>query len=173
MPVFMIGMQRSGSNLLRLMLNQLPGIAAPHPPHILERLGPFESSYGDLHKGSNFEQLVSDVCRLVETNPVKWESVDLDPKAIMDSCRERSLVAVYGAVHDCLARAWGGTDWLCKSRNTKVHKVVQNSSQSIKTTPQGPRVRPETPKWTSRSPKYVTKSPTWLARATENIVCSV
>jgi hypothetical protein len=115
MPVFMIGMQRSGSNLLRLMLNQLPGIAAPHPPHILERLGPFESSYGDLHKGSNFEQLVSDVCRLVETNPVKWESVDLDPKAIMDSCRERSLVAVYGAVHDCLARAWGGTDWLCKS----------------------------------------------------------
>ncbi len=34
-PIFMIGIQRSGSNLLRLMLNQLPEIAAPHPPHVL------------------------------------------------------------------------------------------------------------------------------------------
>lgn len=35
MPIFMIGTQRSGSNLLRLMLYQLPCIAAPHSPHIL------------------------------------------------------------------------------------------------------------------------------------------
>ena len=48
MPVMMIGTQRSGSNLLRLMLNQLPDIASPHPPHILERLGPLEADYGDL-----------------------------------------------------------------------------------------------------------------------------
>ncbi len=34
MPIFMIGTQRSGSNLLRLMLNQLPEIAAPHPPSL-------------------------------------------------------------------------------------------------------------------------------------------
>ena len=35
MKIFMIGTQRSGSNLLRLMVNQAPDIAAPHPPHIL------------------------------------------------------------------------------------------------------------------------------------------
>ena len=40
MKIFMIGTQRSGSNLFRLMLNQLPEIAAPHPPHILIRLMP-------------------------------------------------------------------------------------------------------------------------------------
>ena len=115
MPLFMIGMQRSGSNLLRLMLNQLPSIAAPHPPHILERMGPFESSYGDLSEDKNFLSLVDDVCCLVETNPVKWESVNLDRKAIAASCFERSLVAVYGRVHDSLACAWGAEDWLCKS----------------------------------------------------------
>lgn len=32
MPIFMIGMQRSGSSLLRLMLDQLPDIAASNPP---------------------------------------------------------------------------------------------------------------------------------------------
>ncbi|MDE0884959.1 MAG: sulfotransferase [Myxococcota bacterium] len=115
MPLFMIGMQRSGSNLLRLMLNQLPSIAAPHPPHILERLGPFESLYGDLSDDGNFLGLIDDVCRLVETNPVRWESVNLDRKAIAESCIERSLIAVYGRVHDCLASEWGADDWLCKS----------------------------------------------------------
>lgn len=115
MPIFMIGMQRSGSNLLRLMMNQLSSIAAPHPPHVLERLGPYEKKYGDLAVDENFRQLVQDVCQLVETNPVKWQSVTLDRNQISDSCQERSLVAVYGAVHDCLARAWGADDWLCKS----------------------------------------------------------
>jgi len=115
MPLFMIGMQRSGSNLLRLMLNQLPSVAAPHPPHILERLGPLESAYGDLSDDQNFLALVDDACRLVETNPVKWESVTLDRTAIAKACSERSLVAVYGRVHDCLAQAWGADDWLCKS----------------------------------------------------------
>jgi len=115
MPIFMIGTQRSGSNLLRLMMNQLSSIAAPHPPHILERLGPYEGKYGDLTVDDNFRQLVEDVCRLVETNPVKWQSVVLDRDRISGSCQERSLVAVYGAVHDCLARAWNADDWLCKS----------------------------------------------------------
>ncbi|WP_372521940.1 sulfotransferase, partial [Sulfuricaulis sp.] len=66
MNIFMIGTQRSGSNLLRLMLNELPRIAAPHPPHILQRMLPLVPNYGDLEKRENFAQLVEDVCRLVE-----------------------------------------------------------------------------------------------------------
>ncbi len=115
MPVFMIGTQRSGSNLLRLMLNQLPSIAAPHPPHILERLMPLLDNYGDLDIEANFDQLIEDVCRLVETNPVKWDSVTLDRSEVKSLCRENSLVAAYGAVHDVMAKAWGAEDWMCKS----------------------------------------------------------
>ena len=37
--VFIVGEQRSGSNLLRLMLAQA-GIAAPHPAHLLARMMP-------------------------------------------------------------------------------------------------------------------------------------
>ena len=61
-PVFMLGTQRSGSNLLRLMINQLKQVASPHPPHILERMTPLLSYYGDLNIESHFNQLIDDVC---------------------------------------------------------------------------------------------------------------
>ncbi len=115
MPIFMIGTQRSGSNLLRLMLNQLPEIAAPHPPHILQRIMPLASSYGDLSDAENFSQLVDDVCRLVELNPVLWEGVVLDRKDIARRCRERSVPAVHGAVYDVCAETKGALTWCCKS----------------------------------------------------------
>jgi hypothetical protein len=115
MPILMIGTQRSGSNLLRLMLNQLPGIAAPHPPHILQRMMPLMAKYGDLSQDKNFAVLVDDVCRLVELNPVPWEGVVLDRADVARRCRARSLVAVFGAVYDVLAETQGAQTWLCKS----------------------------------------------------------
>jgi hypothetical protein len=115
MPVFMIGTQRSGSNLLRLMLNQLPHITAPHPPHILHRMMPMLPIYGDLHRKENFTRLVDDVCRLIELNPVPWEGVTLERTQIARGCREHSLVAVFGAVYQALADACGAKTWLCKS----------------------------------------------------------
>lgn len=115
MPIFMIGTQRSGSNLLRLMLNQLPEIAAPHPPHILQRIMPLMPAYGDLADDANFSQLVEDVCRLVELNPVPWEGVTLDRPDVARRCRERSLVAVHGAVYDICAEVSHAKTWCCKS----------------------------------------------------------
>jgi hypothetical protein len=111
----MIGTQRSGSNLLRLMLNQLDDIASPHPPHILERMQPLVKNYGDLNDDKNFNLLVDDVCRLVELNPVEWSGVKLDRADIARRCRERSLVAIHGAVYDLYAEAKGAKTWCCKS----------------------------------------------------------
>jgi hypothetical protein len=125
--VVMIGTQRSGSNLLRLMLNQIPTLAAPHPPHILQRLMPLLPIYGDLANSDRFKQLVDDVCQLVELNPVPWENVILDRNNIFDRCRENSLVAVFSVVYDTLAQAWGADTWCCKSL-ANVHYVPQISS---------------------------------------------
>src|SRR5712691_9905395 len=99
MPIFMIGIQRSGSNLLRLMLNQLPEIATPHPPHILHHIMPLVSRYGALNNPVAFSLLVDDVCHLAELNPVSWEGVVLDRKDIIARCRKPSLVAAFGAVY--------------------------------------------------------------------------
>lgn len=114
-PVFMIGTQRSGSNLLRLMINQLKEVASPHPPHIFERMYPLLDTYGDLKVKKNFLQLIDDVCRLVELNPVEWQNVRLDRKSIASRCKKKSLAAVYQAVYDIYAEAQGAKTWCCKS----------------------------------------------------------
>ena len=115
MPYFMIGTQRSGSNLLRVMINQSPELIAPHPPHILERLAPLLSAYGDLSNDQNFLALIDDVILLIETNPVSWQMEKIDRQELLNACRERSLVAICFQVHDLLARSNDARDWVCKS----------------------------------------------------------
>jgi len=111
----MIGTQRSGSNLLRLMLNQLKDISSPHPPHILERMIPLMQNYGDLNSDDTFAVLVDDVCRLVELNPVEWSGVIFDRDVVMAKAKERSLMSVYGAIYDLYAQSQGAKTWCCKS----------------------------------------------------------
>lgn len=115
MKIFMIGTPRSGASLLRLMLNELPRVAAPHPPHILQRMMPLMPNYGDIEKRGNFAQLVEDICRLVELNPVPWEGVTLDRADIERRCRRRTLMGVYEAVYDAMAETWEARSWCCQS----------------------------------------------------------
>jgi len=132
-PIFMIGTQRSGSNLLRLMMNQLNEIASPHPPHILERMTPLMHKYGDLDTGDNFELLVNDVCRLVETNPVEWMDMELNRDDIYSRCRNKSLMAVYGAIYDIYADLRGADTWCCKSlANINYIKDIESYYQDTK-----------------------------------------
>jgi hypothetical protein len=129
MPIFMIGTQRSGSNLLRLMLNQLPEIAAPHPPHILQRMMPVLPLYGNLTRDNAFKRLVDDVCRLVELNPVAWNGVNLDRIEVAErslpgdpvleaqllAMPQQALVAIHAALYDMYAESQGAKTWCCKS----------------------------------------------------------
>lgn len=114
-PVQIIGTQRSGSNLLRLMLNQLPEVSAPHPPHILERLMPLLPAYGDLGIESQFTQLIEDVCTLVETNPVPWTAVTLNRGTIRRQCEAATLPEIARVVYELKAAADGARIWTCKS----------------------------------------------------------
>lgn len=111
----MIGTQRSGSNLLRVMLEEIDGITAPHPPHILQRFLPLLPAYGDLQVAENFHQLAADVCELVRVNPVPWEGVVLDVEEIMTACREKNLYEIFRAIYDSAARQHHADFWVCKS----------------------------------------------------------
>lgn len=114
-PVLIIGTQRSGSNMLRLMLNQLPEIEAPHPPHILQIFFPLLSGYGDLNSDDNFRRLIEDVCRYIEVNPVPWSNVELDRTIIFNRCQHRTLVELSKVVYELKAEAKGARYWCCKS----------------------------------------------------------
>ncbi|EJW95548.1 sulfotransferase domain-containing protein, partial [gut metagenome] len=111
----MIGTQRSGSNLLRVMLDGIDAITAPHPPHILQRFLPLLPYYGDLNDPKQFRQLTDDVCELVRINPVPWEGVILDPEAIYAACQSPTLYELFRVIYETAARQHGSSFWLCKS----------------------------------------------------------
>ena len=111
----MIGTQRSGSNLLRVMLDGIESITAPHPPHILQRFLPLLSQYGDLSQPGKFHQLAEDVCELVRINPVPWEGVTLDTEAVYAACQAPTLYELFRVIYETAARQHGASFWLCKS----------------------------------------------------------
>lgn len=114
-PLLIIGTQRSGSNLLRLMLNQSPAIEAPHPPHILQTFFPLLKAYGDLTNEGNFRQLVSDVVGFIKVNPVPWRNVELEENEVFELCRRHTLPEVYRVVYTLKAQYKNARYWCCKS----------------------------------------------------------
>ena len=123
-----IGTQRSGSNLLRLMLNQHQGISAPHPPHILRTFMPLLSQYGDLRVRKNRFTLVDDVCRWVECNPVEWSLVNFGRDEITDKIT--SLLDLFEFVYEQKCVLDQAEIWCCKSTfniqyTSELEKVIQ------------------------------------------------
>jgi hypothetical protein len=110
-----IGTQRSGSNLLRVMLNQIQEIDAPHPPHILHRFYSLLPKYGDLDKETNYLKLIDDVCRVIELNPVPWEDFCLDRELIRELCKTNTLVEVFNAIYTLKSVDSNASYWCCKS----------------------------------------------------------
>ena len=111
----MIGTQRSGSNLLRVMLDGIEQIVAPHPPHILQRFLPLLPKYGDLADRSNFYRLVMDVCQLVTVNPVPWEGISIRTDEILAACKQQTIYELFRVIYETAARQSGTSFWLCKS----------------------------------------------------------
>ena len=101
-PIIILGTQRSGSNLLRLMLNQHSQIAAPHPPHVMLTFTSLLPKYGDLNIDANFLQLVSDVCRFVMLNPVSW-GIEYVAENVAAKTKNRTLAGVYQVIYETYA----------------------------------------------------------------------
>lgn len=113
-PVFIIGTERSGSNLLRLILNAHPKMTVPHPPHIMSYFAPVEKLYGDLAVDENFRHMAQDVVAHVHGHIHPWPSpIDLD--RLCNEAYPRDLFGLYAGVYDQHLAATGKEIWGCKS----------------------------------------------------------
>lgn len=113
-PIFIVGTERSGSNLLRLILNAHPEITVPHPPHIMAFFAPLESYYGDLSNDANFRRLADDVLRHIRGHIHPWPT-PLDRESIVREAEPRDLFGIYSAIYEQHAAAAGKRRWGCKS----------------------------------------------------------
>ncbi len=113
-PIFLLGTERSGSNLLRLLLDAHPRIAVPHPPHVVRYFTPLEAGYGDLGDDRNLRALVDDILRLVRVHINPW-NLPLDAERLVREAQPRSVFGVYCALQDQYLASTEKARWGCKS----------------------------------------------------------
>ncbi|MGN6440223.1 MAG: sulfotransferase family protein [Agriterribacter sp.] len=109
-----IGTQRSGSNLLRVMLEQHPAIAAPHPPHLLHIFMPLLSLYEPLNE-KNYKLLLSDMVDYVNVNPVPWEGVQFNKEEMLAQSRQHHIFEIFRLIYEAVAKSKHAQYWCCKS----------------------------------------------------------
>ena len=113
-PFFIVGTERSGSNLLRLILDAHSRLAVPHPPHLMRDLAPLAERCGDLSEDRHFRRLVENAVRLVELHFFPW-GIPLDRERIFREARARSLFGVKAAIYREYMRLHGKARWGSKS----------------------------------------------------------
>ena len=118
-PIFIIGTERSGSNLLRLILNTHSQIDVPHPPHIMHYMAHLEEYYDDLNKEDNFQRLVEDVLALIQAHIYPWDDIPLNAQEIAQNTLKRdtqkSTFSVFFEVYEQHRKHNKKQRWGCKS----------------------------------------------------------
>lgn len=108
-PFFVVGFQRSGTTLLRLMLDNHPDIAIPlDTTGLWSRVEARLDQYGDLAVPSSRARLVNDI--LAEERIRLWE-VPLSSEQILGRWKDASFSGLIDAFHQSYALARGKTVW--------------------------------------------------------------
>lgn len=113
-PLFIIGTERSGSNLLRLILDAHPGITVPHPPHVMNYFSGLEARYGDLENDSNRLRMAGDIAHLVSIHIHPWD-ITPDPARMADEAQPKDLFGLFLALYEQHLEATPARRWGCKS----------------------------------------------------------
>lgn len=113
-PIFIIGTERSGTNLLRVILNSHSNIVIPHPPHIMKNFFKLEGLYRDLAKDRNFKKLINDAVCMVNLHHYPWQ-IRMDKEKIFRSAKERNLINVFFEIYNQYLEKSNKKRWGCKS----------------------------------------------------------
>jgi hypothetical protein len=107
-PIFLLGSQRSGTTMLRLMLNNHPNLAIPHETAFITIYHKKLDSYGDLADKDNARRLLADISQ----HPlVKRGGLIENPDAILSrhtASYSELIDAIFQSYADSLGKAlWG------------------------------------------------------------------
>lgn len=113
-PIFLVGIGRSGTTLLRLMFHNHPNIAVPYESHFITDYWNSLDTYQNLDDDSNLERLLSDI--LKEELLVQWDH-EFDLLRIKNSIPKdnRTLEVVFDAIFMDYAKGKNKKRWADKS----------------------------------------------------------
>jgi len=127
--IFIIGTQRSGSNLLRVILNSHSELLAPHPPNVLKHFVPLEPLYNKLNDS---EIMHNHILELIKLNPVKWEGFDFNPKEIAKDKPAANVYEFFLQLMDKYASSQNLQGWVCKStHNFKYTEELRAANKDL------------------------------------------
>jgi hypothetical protein len=107
-PFFVVSAPRSGSTLLRLMLDAHPRLAVPPPGWLFDMVFPFLYSYGDLRQRANLLALAEDVLQTPTVG--RWPGKP-SAELLADAAETPSFAGVYVALHRAYAKSEGKARW--------------------------------------------------------------
>ena len=111
-PFFVVGMGRSGTTLLRLMLHHHPRIAVPYESSFLTSYQEQADRFGDLQDDVRLRRLVDSI--LAEPNLRRWDHTFV-PSDVIGRVTARSVAGVVDAVYSDYAAGKGKARWGDKS----------------------------------------------------------
>lgn len=111
-PFFIVGVGRSGTTLLRLMLNAHPNVAIPYETHFLDSYAKRREEFGDLSQLCHRKVLVEALLR--EEMVGKWDYIP-SAEEVLNRIQHFSVAGVVEALFDAYAGALGKARWGDKS----------------------------------------------------------
>lgn len=125
-PIFIVGTERSGSNLLRLMLNAHPDVHIPHPPHVMHLLGPLEPRFGPPGAPATLARAAAAVAALVERHIHPW-AITPDVGRLVAEASPPDLLGLSMALYEQAREHAKKPRWGCKSTFmiTEVDRVLR------------------------------------------------
>ena len=112
-PIFIVGTERSGSNLLRLILTHHSQILIPHPPHLLNYFG--RLNYGNLNEETNIQKLITDMCFFIEHHIFPWDEYHLNKESLLKNLIHPSQFGVMATIYEHILKQSTKERWGCKS----------------------------------------------------------
>ena len=107
-PVFVVSSPRSGSTLLRLILDAHPRMAVPPPAWLTHFIYPYLYSYGDLSIESNLAEMIEDS---LATPTIRAWPISPSAQEVRAEMREPTFAEMYAALHRLYAQSHGKERW--------------------------------------------------------------
>ncbi|MGF1630394.1 MAG: sulfotransferase [Kiloniellaceae bacterium] len=106
-PFFVLGVQRSGTTMLRLMLNNHPELAVPHETVFITQFYRKLENYGDLAKADNRRALLDDIA----AHPLVVRGKLIPDKDFILAREPQSYGGLIDAIMSAYAEARGKSRW--------------------------------------------------------------
>lgn len=114
--IMMLYSERSGSNLLRVLLGNHSCLSAPVPPHILDAFIDHVAHFGDLEKPDNMIAYLAGLRRYVNHPFSDWK-LELTGEEIFERYKPSSFIQAFDAVYRAKSAEDGCRYYVCKDNH--------------------------------------------------------